>query len=88
MKKLSVDSVEEEIKHGLISCKYEYPTTCTTYDREGNITSRRVVTHNITATEALIKLRPALARTMNTYEDDDVLKDQETVQQMFNSLGK
>ena len=43
MKKLSV---EEEVKRGLIIAKYKYPATCTTYDREGNITSSRVVTHN------------------------------------------
>ncbi len=39
MKKLSV---EEEVKRGLISAKYQFP--CTIYDREGNII--RVVTHN------------------------------------------
>jgi len=85
MKKLSV---EEEVKHKLIEAKYQYPATCTTYDKEGNITSNRVVTHNIIATEALIKLRPSLAQVINTYDDDDVLKTPETIQQMVTSLGK
>ena len=39
MKKLSV---EQE----LITAKYQYPAYCTTYDKEGNVTSYRVVTHN------------------------------------------
>ena len=57
MKKLSV---EEEVKRGLISAKYQFPAYCTTYDREGNITSNRVVTHNIVATQELRKLYPSL----------------------------
>ena len=81
-------SVEEEVKHGLIEAKYQYPATCTTYDKEGNVTSKRVVTHSLKATQELIKLQPSLAQVINTYDDDDVLKDQETVQQMFNALGK
>ena len=51
MKKLSV---EQE----LIEAKYQYPATCTTYDKEGNVI--RVVTHNIKATEELRKLYPSL----------------------------
>ena len=57
MKKLSV---EEEVKRGLITAKYQYPAYCTTYDKEGNATSYRVVTHSITATEDLKKLYPYL----------------------------
>jgi hypothetical protein len=53
MKKLSV---EQE----LITAKYQYPAYCTTYDKEGNTTSYRVVTHNIKATEELRKLYPSL----------------------------
>ena len=53
MKKLSV---EQEVKRGLISAKYQFP--CTIYDREGNVI--RVVTHNIKATEELRKLYPSL----------------------------
>ena len=49
-------SVEEEVKRGLITAKYQYP--CTIYDREGNVI--RVVTHNIKATEELRKLYPSL----------------------------
>ena len=81
-------SVEEEVKHGLIEAKYQYPATCTTYDKEGNITSKRVVTHSLKATQELIKLQPSLAQVINTYDDDDVLKTPRTIQQMFNSLGK
>ena len=57
MKKLSV---EEEVKRGLITAKYQYPAYCTTYDKEGNATSYRVVTHNIEATKELRKLYPSL----------------------------
>ena len=57
MKKLSV---EEEVKRGLITAKYQYPAYCTTYDKEGNTTSYRVVTHNIEATKELRKLYPSL----------------------------
>ena len=81
-------SVEEEVKHGLIEAKYQYPATCTTYDKEGNITSKRVVTHSLKATQELIKLQPSLAQVINTYDDDDVVTAPGTIQQMFNSLGK
>ena len=67
MKKLSV---EEEVKRGLITAKYQYPATCTTYDREGNITSSRVVTHNIKATEDLRKLYPSLKNEINRITED------------------
>ena len=77
-------SVEQE----LIKAKYQYPATCTTYDKEGNITSKRLVTHSIKATQELIKLQPSLAQFINTYEDDDVVKAPRTIQQMFNALGK
>ena len=53
-------SVEEEVKRGLITAKYQYPAYCTTYDREGNITSYRVVTHNEKATKELRELYPEL----------------------------
>ena len=52
-------SVEEEVKRGLITAKYQYPATCTTY-KNGVPTSSRVVTHNIKATEELRKLYPSL----------------------------
>ncbi len=67
MKKLSV---EEEVKHGLIEAKYQYPAYCTTYDKEGNATSYRVVTHNITATQELIKLHPSLKKKINRITED------------------
>ena len=56
MKKLSV---EEEVKRGLITAKYQYPATCTTY-KNGVVTSKRVVTHNIVATEELQEMYPSL----------------------------
>ena len=65
MKKLSV---EEDVKHMLIESKYDYPAYCTTFDKEGNITSKRVVTHNIAATQELQKLRPSLVKYINTYK--------------------
>ena len=80
-------SVSEETKHKLLEAKYQFPCTVITY-KNGTPTSKRVVTHNIIATEALIKLRPSLAQVINTYDDDDVLKTPETIQQMVTSLGK
>ena len=67
MKKLSV---EEEVKRGLITAKYQYPAYCTTYDKEGNITSYRVVTHNIKATEELRKLYPSLKTEIDRITED------------------
>ena len=63
-------SVEEEVKRGLITAKYQYPAYCTTYDREGNITSNRVVTHNIVATQELRKLYPSLKNEINRITED------------------
>ena len=56
---MKILSVEEEVKRGLITAKYQYPATCTTY-KNGVPTSSRVVTHNIKATEELRKLYPSL----------------------------
>ena len=81
-------SVEEEVKRGLITAKYQYPATCTTYDKEGNITSKRVVTHNLKASKELTKLYPRLAAFINTYEDDDIIPKRKTVKEEMTALGK
>ena len=78
MKKLSV---EEEVKRGLITAKYKYPATCTTY-KNGVPTSSRVVTHNIKATEELRKLYPSLKT-----EIDRITEDREAPYKPF-SLGE
>ena len=52
MKKLSV---EQE----LITAKYQFPCTVTSY-KNGTPNSKRVVTHNIAATQELRKLHPSL----------------------------
>ena len=80
MKKLTV---EQE----LIKAKYQYPATCTTYDKEGNITSNRVVTHNIAKTEELQRLYPDLQRSVTPYEDDERVAAPATVKQLLNGLG-
>ena len=85
MKKLSV---EEEVKRGLITAKYQYPAYCTTYDKEGNATSKRVVTHNIKATKELIKLRPAIAQFINTYTDDESVPEPKSVKELMHKLGR
>jgi|TARA_R100000093_G_C1883348_1_gene54798 hypothetical protein len=79
MKKLSV---EEEVKRGLIIAKYKYPATCTTYDKEGNVTSYRVITHNVGATKELRKLYPSLKA-----EIDRITEDREAPYKPF-SLGE
>ena len=85
MKKLTV---EEEVKRGLITAKYQYPAYCTTYDKGGSVISRRTVTHNIKDTAELIKLHPQLATFINTYNDEETVKKPETVKELMNSLGK
>ena len=93
-------SVEEEVKHGLIEAKYQYPAYCTTYDKEGNVTSYRVVTHNIAATQELRKLYPSLKAEIDriilesdkkprkeTTNTSKIFPDK-TVWRMMNKLGK
>ena len=53
-------SVEEEVKRGLITAKYKYPATCTTYNKLGEVVATRIVTHNLKATADLRKLYPSL----------------------------
>ena len=89
-------SVEEE----LIKIKYKYPATCTTYDKEGNITSRRVVTHNEKATKELRRLYPELKKEIDriTLESAKKPRKESTntsklfpdkdVWRMMNRLGK
>ena len=93
MKKLSV---EQE----LITAKYQYPATCTTYDREGNITSNKIITHNVGATKELRKLYPELKKEIDriTLESDKKPRKESTnttkmfpdknVWRMMNRLGK
>ena len=75
MKKLS-------LQQQLITSKYKYPAYCTTYDKEGNVTSYRVVTHSIRATEELRKLYPSLKT-----EIDRITEDREAPYKPF-SLGE
>ena len=84
MRKPTVLTPEQE----LIKAKYQYPTTCKTYDKDGNVTSVRVVTHSIKATEDLRKLYPALAQFINTYTDDDIRPKRKTVKEEMTALGK
>jgi hypothetical protein len=84
MKKLSVLTPEQQV----IEAKYDYPATCKTYDKDGKITSVRVVTHNIKATEELRKLYPRLSAFINTYEDDDIVPKRKTVKEEMTALGK
>ena len=63
MKKLS-------LQQQLITSKYKYPAYCTTFDKEGNATSYRVVTHSIRATEDLRKLYPSLKNKINRITED------------------
>ena len=84
MKKLTV---EEEVKRGLITAKYQYPAYCTTYDKGGNATSSRVVTHSIKATKELQDMHPSLKKEINRVTIVKPKKPQ-TVRQMINMLGK
>ena len=84
MKKLSV---EEEVKRGLIIAKYKYPATCKTYNKSGEVTSTRIVTHNIVATEELRAMHGSLKSEINRITEAKPKKPQ-TVRQMINMLGK
>ena len=53
-------SVEEEVKRGLITAKYKYPATCTTFNKLGEVVATRTVTHSLKATAELRKLYPSL----------------------------
>jgi len=93
-------SVKEEVKRGLLEAKYQYPTFIATYDREGNITSNRVVTHNEKATKELRRLYPELKKEIDriTLESDKKPRKESTntsklfpdknVWRMMNRLGK
>ena len=78
MKKLS-------LQQQLITSKYKYPAYCTTYDKEGNVTSYRVITHNVGATKELRKLYPSLKA-----EIDRITEDREAPYKPFRlgDLGK
>ena len=80
MKKLSVEQQ-------LLQAKYQYPARCTTYDKHGNVTSYRVVTHNIKATLELREMHPSLKHEINRVTEAKPKKPQ-TVRQMINMLGK
>ena len=67
MKKLTV---EEEVKRGLITAKYQYPATCKTYNKSGEVTATRIVTHNLKATAELRKLYPSLKNEINRITED------------------
>ena len=80
MKKLSV---EQE----LIKIKYPYPCTVTTF-KNGAPSSKRVVTHNIAATQELQRLYPELKRVITPYKDDEIVPAPTTVKQLLSSLGQ
>ena len=84
MKKLSVLTPEQQV----IEAKYDYPATCTTYDKDGGVISRRTVTHNLKASKELTKLYPRLATFINTYEDDEIVSKPGTVKELMTALGK
>ena len=84
MRKPTVLTPEQQV----IEAKYDYPATCKTYDKDGKITSVRVVTHNLKASKELTKLYPRLAAFINTYEDDEVVQKPGTVKELMTALGK
>ena len=75
-------SVEEEVKHGLIEAKYQYPATCTTFNKLGEVVATRTVTHNVAKTKELRKLYPSLKN-----EIDRITEDREAPYKPF-SLGE
>ena len=77
-------SVEQE----LIKIKYPYPCTVKTYNKSGEVTATRIVTHNVAATEELQRLYPELKRVISPYKDDEVVPAPTTVKQLLSSLGQ
>ena len=57
MRKLSV---EELAKRDLLEAKYQYPATCKTYNKLGEVIATRTVTHNVEKTNELRRLYPEL----------------------------
>jgi len=51
---------EEQVKRELIHAKYQYPATCKTYNKSGEVIATRTVTHNVEKTKELQKLFPEL----------------------------
>ncbi len=93
-------SVEEEVKHGLIEAKYQYPATCTTFNKLGEVVATRTVTHNVAKTKELRKLYPSLKAEIDriilesdkkprkeTTNTSKIFPDK-TVWRMMNRLGK
>ena len=95
MKKLSV---EEEVKHGLIEAKYQYPATCTTFNKLGEVVATRTVTHNVAKTKELRKLYPELKKEIDRIvitkkprkesTNTSKLFPDKNVWRMMNKLGK
>ena len=77
-------SVEQE----LIKIKYPYPCTVKTFNKLGEVTATRIVTHNVAATEELQRLYPELKRVISPYKDDEVVPAPATVKQLLSSLGQ
>ena len=57
MRKLSV---EELAKRDLLEAKYQYPATCKTYNKSGEVIATRTVTHNVEKTKELRSVYPDL----------------------------
>lgn len=78
---------------------YQYPATCTKFDKEGNITSSRIVTHSARGTKELHSLYPELNKVIKRLGDKEgkprrestnvskLFPDQKTWRMMF-QLGK
>ena len=77
-------SVEQE----LIKIKYPYPCTVKTYNKSGEVTATRIITHNVAATEELQRLYPELKRVISPYKDDEVVPAPATLKQLLSSLGQ
>ena len=91
-------SVEEEVKHGLIEAKYQYPATCTTFNKLGEVVATRTVTHNVAKTKELRKLYPELKKEIDRIvitkkprkesTNTSKLFPDKNVWRMMNKLGK
>ena len=87
-------SVEQE----LIKIKYKYPATCKTFSKSGEVTSTRIVTHNVAKTKELRRLYPELKKEIDRIvitkkprkESTNTSKifPDKTVWRMMNRLGK
>tara|TARA_R110000744_G_C19141829_1_gene538352 strand:+ start:82 stop:357 length:276 start_codon:yes stop_codon:yes gene_type:complete len=61
----------EEEEDDTMESIYQYPATCTKFDKEGNITSSRIVTRSAKGTQELHSLYPDLNKVIKRFDKEN-----------------